>query len=154
MSENLLIGVVGPSFWSYTASIMADHLRHVIEQKATDPDHLLKGVFFSASEFFEGVLEAVGEVISINPCASLANYKIATDAILECTHPQLQNSAQIDDRLLKYSEFLRKLEDKRQLSDDELIVSQEMYQFFIQLEQAGEEETYSEAVGFDLPEVD
>ncbi len=153
MSDTLTVGVVGPSFWSYTAAVMAEHLRLVALQRVTAPEQLLMGVYLNAKRFFRIVLEDTEEAMPANPCASIANYKIAVDTLLECIHPQLESRAQIDSHLRQYAHMLERLQVEGSLTSQELAVATELRDFFAQLAQDGEEETYLRAVRFDPPEV-
>lgn len=151
MSETLTVGVVGPSYWSYTAAVMTNHLGQVINQRATDPPHLLNGVYLNAKEFFRIVLEAMEEAIPDNPCASLANYKIATDTLLKCVRPRPSSVGQIDALLRQYAQFLGRLEMQRSLTEEEAMVASKVRDFFAQLTRDGDEEEYVNAVRFEPP---
>lgn len=153
MSETLSVGVVGPGYWGFTASAMADHLEHVVREKSTDPDGVLPGVYRNAKRFFSSVLEATEEAMPDNPCATLANYKIATDTVMECLQPAPTDRAQVNQHLVHYAEFLERLMALRALEPDELKIATEVRDFFAQLARDGEEEDYLEAVRFDVPQL-
>lgn len=154
MSDTVSIGVVGPSYWSYTAAMMASHLKRVLAQKATDPAHLLTGVYQSARIFFAEVLEASSDRVPVNPNASLSNYKIATDTLVECLRPPPESRAKINERLQEYSALLDKLERPGVLSDHDLALAQDVRDFFSQLARDGDDETYVAAVGLEEPDHD
>lgn len=153
MSETLTVGVVGPSHWAYTAEVMAEHLAGVIGARRTKPELLpaVAGVYLNAKNFFKIVLEAAGGTDTSNPCASLANYKIATDTVLDCVRPTLSTSKEVNDRLRRYAAFVDRLNDSCDLEPDDLHEAEEVLSFFNQLARDGEDEDYLEMVRFDNP---
>lgn len=147
MSRTLSIGVVGPSYWSYTAAVMASHLVTVRERRRREPAELQGGVHQDAKDFFTIVLAAIGEDVPDNPCASLANYRLATDTLLDCLGAPPETTSEVDERLRQYAAFVDRLATAGELDETDLRIAEELQQFFTKIVRDGEKQDYLAAVG-------
>lgn len=151
MSRTASIGVVGPSYWSYMAAVMADHLAKVLRAKRTDPDAIPRGVYADAQKFFTLVLDAIGDQIPSNPPASMNAYKIAADAIKESVPSGSITREQLASRFNKFASVLNRLREPGQLNKEEIGIAIALKEFFERLHFEGEEEAYQHGVQLEAP---
>ena len=151
MSDTLSIDVVGPSYWAYVATVMADCLEEVYRTKRIEPNLVPKGVYRDAKDFFRLVLESAGDDIPENPPASLNAYVIATDAIMSSAHSFPNTREALGDRFEEYAELVDRLNSPRQLTSDEVETAKALNSFFAKLAQAGEVEVYENTLSFAPP---
>lgn len=146
MSMTDSLGIVGPSYWCYMASKLADCLERVVEEGRIEEDPIPKGVYADVVDFFELVLQAVTTSVPNNPPASLKAYAIATEALRSASrvHPPTRDAMR--NSLVVFSSFAKDLMQPRNLRPDELEVARAMRSFFHQLYLAGESEDYENAV--------
>lgn len=148
MSDTLSIDVVGPSYWAYVATVMAECLEKVCHTKRIAPHLIPKGVYRDAKDFFRLVLESAGDSIPENPPASLNAYVIATDAIMSSAHSLPNTREGLGDRLEEYAELVDRLNTPGPLTADEVETARALQSFFAKLAQAGEAEVYESTLGF------
>ena len=146
MSRTTAIGVVGPSFWSYMASVMAERLVQVVQAKHVESGIVPKGVHSDAKEFFRLVLQAAQDTFTENPPASINAYLIAADAVKGASQTIRGDHDEVRKCLEHYSEFVKQLETPHKLEEDEQKTAQELRNCFLRLQQEGENEAYERGV--------
>lgn len=144
MSRQPPLGVVTPKFWGFTASAMAKHLEVVIAAKAIKPERLQRGVYLHAKGFLHDCLQAAPDARPKNPVSTLANYKIAADAVLNCATPALTSNAEILERIRQYAELFERLGEPSSLplAEADLQTATELKNVFTEIARAGDEEVY------------
>src|SRR5258708_3341505 len=130
MSRTLSVGVVGPGYWSYTASVMAECLDEITRTKHVDVARIPKGVYDQAQKFFRLVLETATDALPENPPASINAYVIAADVIRGASDPLPQTRKELDNRLERCAHFLGELRASRDITDAEVETATYLQKFF------------------------
>jgi hypothetical protein len=149
MSQTVPVDVVSRSYWAYVASAMADGLGGMLE-RGEKPSVVPRRVYSDAKEFFRLALEAAGDTVPQNPSASIANYIIAADAVRAVQHNQTDRTA-LRKCLEGYQQLVERLECSDAFKPEEAAVANELKDFFLELEQEAEAETYDRIVQFESP---
>jgi hypothetical protein len=146
MSQTISIGVVGPSHWTYMATVMAQRLEKVANAGCFGPDAIPLGVSYDAREFFDLALQAARDVPPANPPASVNAYAIAADLVRASSRSVPNTREDIGSRLEQYNSFLSSLQQPRTLSEEELDTVRALQRFFDCLKEEGEAEAYEQGV--------
>jgi hypothetical protein len=149
MSQTVSVGVVGPSYWAYMASVMAERLQQVANARQTVAGQIPAGVYRDAREFYRLVLEAAGDGTPVNPPASINAYALAADAVRAGRADATR--ADVEQTLARQKALLDDLQRTRGLSEEELETLSSLHSFFLWLKQEGESEAYESGVGYELP---
>lgn len=149
MSHTPSVGVVGPSHWTYVASVMADGLREIVSSRAVR-ETLPEGILGAAEEFFSLALESAAGRVTKNPPASMANFLIASEA-LSTPQTQLDRPSAKARQLRTYRSFIGRLRRRGRLTPSEIEQAGELQKFFARLREAGESEAYEARVAFAAP---
>lgn len=147
MSETRSVGVVGASYWTYTATVMAEHLGLVADTGGFLPEKLPAGVHLDAKEFFRLALEATSDEAP-NPGASISNYRIATASVLGSKLPAPKDRASVDAQLGEFAELLEKLDRPGLLDQASTELVAELKSFFVHLAREGSNQNYVDAIRF------
>jgi hypothetical protein len=148
MSDTLSIDVVGPSYWAYMATVMADCLEDISRSKEIRPEKVPQGVYRDAKKFFELVMQSVSKDLPENPPASLNAYVIAAYAVKDSSQDELTTLKDLGDRLDGYSKLLHRLNKADNLDEQDVQTAKDLKQFFRELAQAGEAQIYERAVDY------
>jgi hypothetical protein len=151
MSDTLSIDVVGPSYWAYMATVMADCLEEISRSKEIRPEKVPRGVYQDAKKFFQLVMESVGKDLPTNPPASLNAYVIAAYAVKDSSQEELKTLDALGDRLRAYNELLDSLDEVRELDGQEVQTAKNLQLFFRELAEAGEAQIYERTVDYFEP---
>lgn len=150
MSDTISVDVVGPSYWAYMATVMAECLKKFVEDEEVRPDDIPPAVYDGAKEFFDLVLEAAGDVFPENPPASTNAYVIASEALRGASKPFPATTQDLRAELERYSQFVDDLAEPRDLTgvaDKEM--AEALKRFFLHLAEDGEAEVYEHSVRFE-----
>jgi hypothetical protein len=150
MSQTISIGVVGASHWTYMATVMAEWLEQFIKTNKPE-DEIPKGVYKSALRFFDLVLQAANGTVPTNPLASINAYLIAADAIAGSTHSHTSTRHELRSRLEEFKLFLDQLPTTKKLDKHTKSVAIALEEFFNNLADEGEAESYEQNVRFEDP---
>jgi hypothetical protein len=150
MSETISVGVVGPSHWAYTATVMAECLDEIVKAKNVIPNEIPRGIFLDAKDFFQLVRQATRDTIADNPPASINAYAIATDVVYSVSATP-SNQEQLDTILEEYADLVEELEKPHKLSGTEIEKLIPLKEFFERLAQEGENEMYEQTISLELP---
>ena len=151
MSDTLSIDVVGPSYWAYMATVMADCLEQISISKQVRLNNIPSGVYRDAKSFFRLVMESVGKDVPENPPASLNAYVIAAYAVKESAEEEPETLDSLGEVLEDYSKLLDRLDKPGELDEHEVNTAKDLQQFFRELAQAGEAEIYERTVDYIEP---
>jgi hypothetical protein len=147
MSQTASIAAVGPSYWAFTATVMATRLDSFIKSREVVSDEIPEGVYNGVKEFFALVMGATGDNRPKSPPASVNAYVIATDALKGSLRPFPETSQDLLARLNKYSKFINGLDQTHSIADaDELETATSLRDFFRSLAQDGEAEAYMQTI--------
>jgi hypothetical protein len=146
MSKTISVGVVGPSHWSYMASIMADRLGRIAETKTIEPSKIPRLVYTDALEFYRLVMQAAGDDPPDNPPASMNAYSIAADGVRASAPDQSSTPEEIHKTLADHLSLLECLTKQRPLDEHELETVKSLRRFFLWLKSEGETEAYERGV--------
>jgi hypothetical protein len=150
MSDTISVDVVGPSYWAYMATVMAECLNTFVQQEKVRPDEIPAAVYDGAKEFFALVLEAAGDVFPENPPASTNAYVIASEALRGASKPFPATSQALRAELERYSQFIDDLSEPRELTEAaDIETAEALKRFFMHLAEDGEAEVYEHTVGFE-----
>lgn len=152
MSDTPSIGAVGPSHWTYVAAAMDRSLDKIVAAGRAEPQWIPRNVYEAAQKFFETAIEATGTPTPLNPLASIANYRIATDVFYEAFEHDLDR-AEIENRLKSCASFLKRLSQLTPLTLDEIRTAQDLRKFFQQLARDGEIEAYERRIHGEFPDL-
>jgi hypothetical protein len=147
MSQTISVGVVGPKYWTYMATVMAECLQDITNSNQIEVGQVPGGVFRDALEFSELALEATGNTTPENPPASFNAYGIAAEVIRRSSEIA-KNRKEVDQRLAIYAEFIRRLNEPRPLRPRERQTAESVKAFFLNLKEQGEAEAYESKVAF------
>jgi hypothetical protein len=151
MSDTISVDVVGPSYWAYVATVMAECLEEATRSKQVRVGLVPRGVYSDAKEFFRLVLQSVGNGVPDNPPASLNAYVIAADALRNSSDSFPRTREELGQRLAHYSELIDHLGQPRNLTTEEIEIATSLKEFFERLAQAGESEVYERTVDLEPP---
>jgi hypothetical protein len=146
MSQTISVGVVGPSYWTYMATVMAECLQEITQSNRIEAGQVPGGIFHDAVAFSELALEATGNATPDNPPASLNAYGIAAEVIRMSSTELPKSRREVDQRLANYAEFIRKMTQPRILRDRERETAEHLKTFFLNLKEQGEAEAYENSV--------
>lgn len=141
MSLTSSIEIVGASYWTYMAAVIAESLGKMIRHKRVSPGMLPKGVYSDAMEFFRQIMQSVNTAKPDTPTTNLNAYLIAAEAVRESS-PVLHETQDVDDCLKEFSSFIKSLKEPRDLTKEELKLAKILQKFFLQLQEDGETEAY------------
>lgn len=139
-------GAVRVSYWTYTAAVMNERFREAIKRGSLKITDFPINVWRGAVEFLSSALEASDDRVPKNPCADIANYIYACDA-LEIYNVLPDFREKIKDILQRFFEFLVAL-PRQSLSGNDPKLIEEMAVFFENLRNKGADEHYDEVCGF------
>lgn len=145
-----LIGVVGPSQWSYIASRLAAILDVIITTRRIKKETVPDAVYLDAKEFFS-LIQAAHTGNPVNPPASFNAYDLATEAICSVYDPPPQTSREVERKVEQYITFFGKLQQPRRLLKEDVVIARSMKKFLEQIWRDGEAEAYQNGVR-DLPD--
>jgi hypothetical protein len=148
MSDTLSIDVVGPSYWAYMATVMADCLEEISRSKRIRHNQVPLGVYRDAKKFFQLVMQSVRKDPPDNPPASLNAYVIAAYAVKGSSDEDLTTLKDLGDRLKGYSKLLDRLNQAGSLNQQDAQTAKDLKQFFRELAQVGEAEIYERTVDY------
>jgi hypothetical protein len=151
MSDTLSIDVVGPSYWTYMATVMADCLERISISQEVLPNSIPSGVYRDAKSFFGLVMQSAGKDLPENPPASLNAYVIAAYAVKESSDEEPKTLESLAELLEDYSTLLNRLDRPGELNEHEVNTAKDLQQFFRELAQAGEAEIYERTVDYFEP---
>lgn len=143
MSQTISVDVVGPSHWTYMATVMAECLEHIAKAGQVGLNAVPAGVHQDALRFSNLALQATGTSVPDNPPASLNAYVIASDALLRSSQELSQTRDCIDFQLKRFEAFLEALQTPRDLDDDDKQLVDSLRTFFVRLKEEGESEAYT-----------
>lgn len=147
MSDTISVDVVGPSYWAYMATVMAECLEDISRSKEIRPEKVPQGVYRDAKKFFELVMQSVNKDLPENPPASLNAYVIAAYAVKDSSEdPPPTTLRELANRLEGYSKMLARLDEAGTLDDKDVRTARDLQLFFRELAQAGEAEIYERTV--------
>ena len=146
MSETASIAAVGPSYWTFMATVMATRLESFIERREVISDEIPEGVYNGVKEFFGLVMGVAGDKRPKSLPASVNAYVIATDALRGSLKP-FPESQDLLAKLDKYFSFINGLDLSHSIADsDELETAISLRDFFRSLAQDGEAELYMQKI--------
>jgi len=138
----------GPSYWAYTAGAMGSILDDILETGEIRGSEVPKGVYSGISYFFDRVLEAAAEEVQgRDPYESLSNYHIAASSVA-CGDNRPNSLAELDERLVRYADFIKHLEKPRRLTQEETRLGTELRGFFDRICEEGENRAYEKATAW------
>lgn len=147
MSQAASIASVGPSYWTFMATVMATRLEGFINSREVVSHEIPEGVYNGVKEFFALVMGATGDNRPKSPPASVNAYVIATDALRGSLRPFPETNQDLLAKLHKYSKFINGLELTHSIADsDELDTATSLRDFFRSLAQDGEAESYMQTI--------
>ena len=133
MSQTISVGVVGPSYWTYMATVMWRRLRKIASARRIETGSIPQGVYTSAQEFFLLVLQGVSDTLAENPLASINAYIIASDVARESSPHVRQTRQDLTKCLEDYSSFINSLANPRELNAEEVETVKSLEKFFLKL---------------------
>jgi len=150
MSDTISVDVVGPSYWAYMATVMAECLEKFVAEEEIRPDQIPPAIFDGAKEFFALVLEAAGDTFPENPPASINAYVIASEALRGASRPFPATSQDLRSELEEYSQFVDRLAEPQALTRvEDKEKAETLKKFFLHLAADGESEVYERSVRFE-----
>jgi hypothetical protein len=151
MSDTLSVDVVGPSYWTYVATVLAECLERVAKTGRVQPDLVPKPVYKDVKEFFRLVLQSVGDEVPDDPPASLNAYAIAAEAIRRSSMQSPATREALGARLSEYARLVNRLSKPGELKENELEAVKSLQGFFVRLAQEGEAEVYETTFDLEPP---
>ena len=151
MSQTISVGVVGPSYWLYLATVMAERLEKVATKKRINAGDFPEGASNDALEFFRLALQAAGDNLPQNPPASVNACKIAADAVRGSVQPAPKTRRELKEHLCLFSSFVDDLQKPHKLNAGEVKTAKALSRFFLRLQQDGEAEAYEQVVYLEEP---
>ncbi len=138
MSMTIAIGIVGPSYWSYMATVMAIHLQKIVKGKASP---IPRGIHQEAERLFDIALDCAGGKLAKNPPASLHAYVMIWD-IFRDIGELFTTTDEVEAEMMRCRAFIDGLHQIHELSPEEVAIGQKLIRFFFRLKEKGEAETY------------
>ena len=151
MSDTISGDVVGPSYWAYMATVMANCLEEISRSKEVRPEDVPQGVYRDAKKFFQLVMESVEKNLPENPPASLNAYVIAAYAVKDSSQDELRTLDDLGHRLKAYSQLLDRLGKAHKLDGQDVQTAKNLQRFFRELAEAGETQIYERTVDYFEP---
>lgn len=151
MSQTISLGIVGPSYWAYTAFVMTDSLASVTETGEIERQAIPRGVLRDAKRFFDLILQSLNGGPSERIPASNNAYLIARDVIKRTADPTPQTGDEIRKTILRYASFVNKLDEPRKLPASDVRTATELVHFFTGLHEQGSTERYIAGVHMEQP---
>lgn len=142
MSQTIAMDAVGPSRWAHMASVMSDVLQAAVERGATEASQTPVAVLSAAEQFFKLAADVLEGHTPENPQASVANYRIAANAIRASMSPPPSSRQGVEERIRLYEQFVSALHETRTLSQHELETARALRDFFKELASEGAAERY------------
>jgi len=139
--------------WIPFAEAMVEFLEEAEDSGSIQAEQLPTTLYHAGVYFFTLALSAVQEDAPVDPEASIANYCIAAGAIRATVALDEQDRAAITKRLGLYTDFVKKLQKGRKLTQSELGIARELLAFFRHLSSAGGVEQYEAFVDPQIPPV-
>ncbi|HEX8846977.1 MAG TPA: hypothetical protein VF791_20205 [Pyrinomonadaceae bacterium] len=147
MSDTISVDIVGPSYWAFMATVMAECLEKYVNEQKVTPSDIPEGVFEGAEEFFSLALDAAGNARPGSPPASISAYVFATDALRGSLHSFPTTDQELQAKLEKYAAFLKSLTKPHSLTEEsDVETATTLRDFFFRLAQDGEIEVYERSV--------
>ena len=147
MSDSTSVTAVGPSYWTFMATVMSARLDRFISSREVTPSDIPEGVYQGAKEFFELVR---GDTDGSRPKylpAHINAYVIATDALRASLGPSPQSNQDLLAKLDRYAEFVDGLAEPHPLTEEsEVKTAESLRDFFRSLAQDGEAELYMSTI--------
>lgn len=144
MSQTIAMDAVGPSRWAHMAAVMAEVLDSTIKRGTTQPAEIPIAVLGAAQLFFRLAADVLEGKAPENPQASVANYRIAANAIRASVSPPPMTPKDLEKRIRTYADFIAALQAERKVSQSELDVARELRGFFQELAAEGAAEQYEQ----------
>jgi hypothetical protein len=144
MSQTLSVDVVGPSYWTYMATVMADCLERISQAGRIETSAVPPGVFKDALAFWQLALQATSGAVPDN-LPALNAYVIAFET-LRWSLPASPTREDIDKELVRYDAFLKTLGTPRALDVEDTQIVGALKSFFVHLKEEGECEAYTQTV--------
>jgi hypothetical protein len=144
MSQTLSVDVVGPSHWTYMATVMAECLDQIAQAGSINAKPVPPGVYRDALAFWELALQATSGAVP-NNLPALNAYVVASEA-LRRSFQILPSRDDIDKQLVKYETVLKALGTPRTLDVEETKVVTGLKTFFERLKEEGESEAYTQTM--------
>jgi hypothetical protein len=128
------------------AGVLARRLEIILDSKRIKQTDV-PGVLVDAEEFFGLVAKYIDkkddEAMAIGDFLASSNtHLIAVDVISECFFRQKLNLTIINAHLKKYCEFVLRLNEPRDITDEEFEIVRQLQTFLTVLKQKGDSETY------------
>ena len=147
MPQMLAFGTVGTSQWRYLAQRMEEALADLAASKAVTRQALPSRLLEAAREFFTNALNAHSGTGNDDPSVSIANYRLAAQA-LRSSRPTIAQESR--EKLIKtledYAKVLASFVDERRLSENDLQATDELEKFFHQIFARADVAAYAESV--------
>ena|ERR1019366_3062798 len=149
MSMTTSAGVMGPSHWSYMASVLAEVLEKIALKKKIDEGDVPAGVYIDVKEFFGLIAQALHKKLPDNPPASMNAYAIAAGIVKMSVQPAPDTSEELEKCLARYYSFVRRMRTPTVLTLRDVETAKDLQRFFFRLQREGESEAYERRVDFD-----
>jgi uncharacterized protein with GYD domain len=129
--------------WSYMAQVLASALEDATSSSVIVPGRIPIAVLASARRFFNLALAVRGGGPSAADVqASVANYRIAADALRASAERPPASREQLEEQLHEFAELLPRLGEAGVLSEEEVRKIKELQRFFLQIAADGVAEDY------------
>jgi hypothetical protein len=144
MSQTLSVDVVGPSHWTFMATVMVDSLEQILQAGRVGTTPVPPGVYKDVLAFWQLALQATSGVVPDN-LPALNAYVVASEALRGSSHAS-PTREDIDEHLVRYEAFLRGLETPKTLDPEGLKIVNDLKSFFVRLKEEGESEAYTQTM--------
>jgi hypothetical protein len=118
------------------AKIFSQCLGEIISRRRIDEQSVSGSIYLDAKEFFQFLSQAVEEGVPQNPPASANTYMIAA-RIIRIMRPR-QTDGEVRELLKTYSRFFTRIQEARDLNDDEVGIASSLQQFLDELHRQGQ----------------
>lgn len=122
--------------------VMSESLEKIIEKGKIQKEDIPKSVYMDIKEFFDMVSQAESNTKSKNPMACIANYRIAANALRSSSPSLAKDRKELDKQLKEYIAIINKLGTTFTISDVERSTLKHLKEFFKQLFNMGDVESY------------
>lgn len=130
------------SHWRYPALVMSESLEKIINKGTMQKEDIPRSVYMDIKEFFDMVAKAKSNAKSKNPMACIANYRIAANALRISSPALAKDRKELDKQLHEYALIINKLGTSFTPSPSELNTLNNLKEFFKQLFDIGDVESY------------
>lgn len=147
MPQMLTLGTIGTSQWRYLAQRMEEALADLADSQAVTREALPSRLLEAARDFFANALNAHSGAGNDDPSVSIANYRLAAQALRSSIPTIAQESRE---KLIKtledYANLLASFAEERRLSEADLQATDQLKNFFHQLFARADVAAYAESV--------